>query len=286
MAIAAKNNTIHTISTMTTAHHPAPPPTPLTPTPQATVLPASYTDGFGIASIVCVFLAFNLPGFVLGLIGVSKAKKAGVSPTLSRIGWILNLVGMILAFIALTAFIIYAISHPNDFKPKSSQSSNSLVTTEPLESRERSVTANGIGLSVPNGYVDISDEYTDTKLAQGDPTGSPSVVVYFQQAVDVPAGTSIETYADQSFKSFQTDTRFTNSARTLLPSGTVANPGNLAKIDYKITAAYDLHNYTYYERYIKTTRGYYIISAWTSPSNLGKHEAEMKRILASFRETY
>ncbi|QQS21983.1 hypothetical protein IPM09_00280 [Candidatus Saccharibacteria bacterium] len=271
---------------MTTAHHPISAPEQAAPTLQPTVLPPSYTDGFGIASIVCVFLFFSLPGFVLGLIGASKAKKAGVSPVLSRVGWILNLIGMILGFIVATAFIIYAIAHPDDFKPKSSSGSSSLTNSDSgLSAAERSVSANGITLSVPNSYIDISDEYTDAKLAQSEPSGSPSVIVYFQETVDVPTGTTIEAYADQSFKSFQTDTRFTGSARTLLPSGTVANPDNLTKIDYKITAAYDLHNYTYYERYIKTTRGYYIISAWTSPSNLGKHEAEMKRILASFRES-
>ena len=49
-------------------------------------------DRYGVLSIVIAFIGFQIIGLIIGLVGASKAKKEGRSPTLSRIGWILNLV--------------------------------------------------------------------------------------------------------------------------------------------------------------------------------------------------
>ena len=70
---------------------PASTPQPTMPTPQPGYVPpapASKTDGLGIASIALAFFGFSPIAFILGLIGASKAKKAGHSPILSRVGWI------------------------------------------------------------------------------------------------------------------------------------------------------------------------------------------------------
>lgn len=64
------------------------------------------SDVLGIISIVCAFIGFQLPGFILGLVGVSKAKKEGRSPSLSKIGWILNLVFMILLIPLIALYFV------------------------------------------------------------------------------------------------------------------------------------------------------------------------------------
>ncbi len=64
-------------------------------------------DVLGLVSLGLALFGLSLPGFIVGLVGASQAKKAGNSPVISRIGWIMNLViciivivivGMIIAF--------------------------------------------------------------------------------------------------------------------------------------------------------------------------------------------
>ena len=80
-----------------------PPGQQATPSQQPAAAGQGGTDVMGIISIVMAFIGFSLIGLIIGLVGASKAKKEGRSPTLSRIGWILNLVftvviGLILIF--------------------------------------------------------------------------------------------------------------------------------------------------------------------------------------------
>jgi len=62
-------------------------------------VPASHhkTDVLGILSIVSILFGVLPVGLILGLVGVSHAKKSHSSPVLSRVGWIINLVAMLVA---------------------------------------------------------------------------------------------------------------------------------------------------------------------------------------------
>lgn len=91
---------------------------PSTTTPQAPPAPQQTpdqypvgektTDTLGIISIICAFVGFQLIGFILGLVGASKAKKEGRSPTLSKVGWIINLIMMLLVIpIIVIMFITF-----------------------------------------------------------------------------------------------------------------------------------------------------------------------------------
>jgi heme/copper-type cytochrome/quinol oxidase subunit 2 len=66
---------------------------------------AQKTDVLGIISLVCAFIGLQVIGFILGLVGVKKAKEEGRPTTLSKIGWILNLIFMIIAAIIIIAII-------------------------------------------------------------------------------------------------------------------------------------------------------------------------------------
>lgn len=81
------------------------PPAPAS-APQTNHAPAQKTDVLGILSIVFAFIGLQVIGFILGLVGVKKAKQEGRSTTLSKIGWILNLVFMILATIIIVLFLV------------------------------------------------------------------------------------------------------------------------------------------------------------------------------------
>ena len=94
---------------------------------------------------------------------------------LSRIGWILNLIGMVIGLIVCIGFTVYFITHPESLKSPTTPAS-SLNLDETPTRNERSVSSNGITLSVPNDYIDVSDEYPKASFAQGDPNGSPSIL--------------------------------------------------------------------------------------------------------------
>lgn len=72
----------------------------------------SGADKLGIISVVLTFLGALPISLILGLVGASKAKKAGRSPVVSRIGWILSLVFM-LAAIPIAAWL-YMTSYNNE----------------------------------------------------------------------------------------------------------------------------------------------------------------------------
>lgn len=67
--------------------------------------------GFAIASLVLgivtlVISAWGIPAIVTGIIGVvlgSLAKKAGNTSTMRKVGFILSLIGLILAIVLLVA---------------------------------------------------------------------------------------------------------------------------------------------------------------------------------------
>ena len=93
------------------------------PVPEPTYAPAPAApksgedDILGIISLVCIPFGLTLVGLILGLIGVSKAKKAGRSETLSRVGWIVNLVITVfvtLGLVLLVLAVMFTNSKMND----------------------------------------------------------------------------------------------------------------------------------------------------------------------------
>lgn len=63
------------------------------------------TDVLGIVSLVMIIFV-PLLGAVLGYVGMKKAKKEGYSPTLSRIGFWVNLALLALGFLALAGLFV------------------------------------------------------------------------------------------------------------------------------------------------------------------------------------
>jgi Tfp pilus assembly protein PilE len=71
------------------------------------------TDVLGIISIVMAFISLQIPGLIIGLVGEKQAKKEGRSPRLSRIGWILNLVILVVAVVVIAKFFAVIPAHRN-----------------------------------------------------------------------------------------------------------------------------------------------------------------------------
>lgn len=71
------------------------------------------TDVLGIVSLVMAFTALQIPGLIVGLIGEKNAKNEGRSPRLSRIGWIINLVMLVLFTIVIAIFLFMIPSNRN-----------------------------------------------------------------------------------------------------------------------------------------------------------------------------
>src|SRR5687768_9809705 len=88
---------------------PAAPEAPVSPPPPQPAGPqqppaAQPTDGLGIASII-LFFFFPLVGLILGIIGMSKAKKAGRKNTLSLVGVVLNALGVAFWTLIIAGFV-------------------------------------------------------------------------------------------------------------------------------------------------------------------------------------
>lgn len=67
------------------------------------------TDTLGIISIICAFMAPPPIGFIVGLVGTSKAKRENRPATLSRIGWILNLVIDVIILIIFVFALLFGL---------------------------------------------------------------------------------------------------------------------------------------------------------------------------------
>ncbi len=102
--------------------NPTPTPTPQTPAPQAVpsapvqqapVAPvqSAPTDVMGIISIILFFVGFSPIGLILGLVGMSSAKKNNRPTTLSKIGTIINAIGIALILLFIILIFINNISH-------------------------------------------------------------------------------------------------------------------------------------------------------------------------------
>ena len=80
--------------------------------PPIVAQPPSSTQGLDVLGIVAIassFSGFPLIGFIVGLIGASKAKKENRPVILSRVGWIAGLFLSILIVIGMTIFIALMI---------------------------------------------------------------------------------------------------------------------------------------------------------------------------------
>jgi len=81
---------------------------PVMPTPVITAQESHKKDVLGILSIVSVLFGVLPIGLILGLVGASHAKKSHTSPVVSRVGWILNLVLML---VLIPIFVILVLSN-------------------------------------------------------------------------------------------------------------------------------------------------------------------------------
>jgi YD repeat-containing protein len=139
-------------------------PTPSLQTPQSAV--GNKKDVLGIISIICVFLGMGLVGFILGLVGVSRAKKEHRSAKLSRIGWIVNLVLMLIVIPIAVLLVV------NNFKA-------SEVKARDLE-RAEDLSAIEAGL----------EDYFNSNF--GYPSNLDDVHVSKEQALVAPNGSTIK----------------------------------------------------------------------------------------------
>lgn len=127
------------------------------------------TDVLGIISIICAFVGFTLPGFILGLVGAYYAKKEKRSVVLSRIGWILNLVFTIVFIILLIALVSFPAMRQ---KQRDSVRKNDLYRIAAeldmyySDKGHYPSTLNQLGTSVPL-YDPIGEPYIYTPTPEG-----------------------------------------------------------------------------------------------------------------------
>lgn len=245
--------------------------------PSPSTATTNHTDTLGIISIILAFLSLGIPGFIVGLIGASKAKKTGTSPTLSRIGWIISLVEIILVTIALIiGLLVFVTTETNKKTGLSSSSTKS----------GKIVRGDTFSLQVPTDYEDLSSKggnFAEAEVAYGN--NDVWVIAYFEPREDLAETVNATNYADAAYNGFKTDATFTSQTRTPLAVGTIQNPHDYQVADYTMSASEGVLRHIYYDRYVCTNRGCYMVTIWTSPSSLSEHKQEMIDVLASFEET-
>ena len=71
-------------------------------------------DKYGVASLI-LSVIFSPAGLIIGVIGVKKAIKEKRDPGLSKIGWILSLILLIITLITIPILflLLYGINHSN-----------------------------------------------------------------------------------------------------------------------------------------------------------------------------
>ncbi len=247
-------------------NHVAPPP----PRPQ------SYTDVYGIVSIVLSVFLFTIPGFIVGIIGVKKAKKAHASTMMSHIGWILNVVAFFVSAIFIGA-IWYVIAHAPDDQNWLSDTNDAAV-----EQTQKRVVSEHMALTVPKSFGENYADGIESDIELSDTENSLEVYAYFEPVADFAAGTALTDYANGSVESFKTNPDFTRQSAKKLTAGTVRNPRNYNVQDYYMEGVTENRRFIYTMRYVKTTSGFYTISTYTVPSDYAANKADMYNILGSF----
>lgn len=277
------NDTTPQASAPTPPTQPTAPVQPPAPTPQP---PKDHTDVMGIISIVMIFVFLHLPGFILGLVGASKAKREGYSPVLSRVGWIANLISMILTLLVVTLFIllvIFAKQQADEIKASGTSSIGGDLSA--MTSREdfRTDSGDGFSIAVPDYFTDLEAEYRNdaASYSKGFDFTNEYVMVIKESTVDFSSSMTVQGYADLLNKNYQDGSSLTSAVVTPLTG--VSNPNGLQTVDYKVTGDTDNVKIVYYVRYVKTATSFYQVVAWTSPSTVVTAEPTLIAILESFR---
>jgi hypothetical protein len=240
--------------------------------------PVHYTDGFGIASIIMAAMFWSIPGLILGIIGESKAKSRQASPVLSRIGWIVNLIMLVFGLIIAAAFFAFLVQNSDEIK-------HELESHAAPESMQQTFYAASFTVEAPDNFSITDEDSPAAELSIEDETNIISLLAYSDAVSDIAGGTTLAQYADASYKTFTKTTDISEQKREQLAPGVIANPDNLEVIDYSVEGNDGIAKYVYYDRYIKTANGYYMLTTRTMPSRLDTNLSTMKSILASFKES-
>ncbi len=241
----------------------------------------------GIVSIVLPFVGFSLIGFVLGLIGASKAKREGRSPLLSRIGWIISLVVLVISALFIALLITAAIVNQNSVNDAAKQAaarSNELSLATGVDANSRKVTTNGFSIVVPKTFTDAPAGYAskDASLTQGDDSSAEYVSVIKESRADFSSTMDVQGYADAVNKSYQNSTTITDA--TITPLSDVSDPMTYSTSDYEVDGIVSNIKIVYYIRYIETGSNFYQVVTWTTPSKVSEARPELYKILESFTE--
>lgn len=240
--------------------------------------PLHYTDGFGIASIIMAALFFTIPGLILGIIGESKAKSHNASPILSRIGWIANLIMLIFGLIITIALFGFLVQNADKLKTEFKDQSMT-------QSMLQTFNADTFSLNAPDEFIDSKEDNPNAAISLSNDNKGIYLLAYNNNVSDIADGTTLAEYADEAFKTFEQDASFSGQKREQLAAGIISNPDRLEVLDYKMEANFGINKFVYYDRYIKTANGYYMLTSWTAPGQLEANLSTMKSMLASFKET-
>lgn len=272
-------------TTSTAPQPPIPPHPPVPPTPQSTHTPAQppkdFTDILGIISIIMIFVAFHLPGFIIGLIGARKAKSAGQSPVLSRIGWITNLVLMVLVVIGVALFLLLTFALANH--TATTQGASTLFDASKSTSTEtRTDSGPGFTLSVPANFTDLQEEYRnqDAIYSKGYDITNQYAMVIKEDAADFSDSFTVADYADLVNNEYPSRESLSNAVVTPLLG--VANPHKLAVKDFEVTGDTSGVKVVFYIRYVKAGSSFYQVVTWTNPSKAKEAKSALTNILQSF----
>ncbi len=139
------------------------PAMPAQQTDQPTQTAHHKTDILGILSIVSILFGVLPVGLILGLVGASHAKKSHSSAVLSRVGWILNLILMVVLI------PILAIWFTNNFQKAqtTARDTERIHDTGIIEAKLESFFETNFGY--PNNLNDIG--LTDKQVLKG-PSGT------------------------------------------------------------------------------------------------------------------
>jgi hypothetical protein len=138
-------------------------PTSPATAPQQSATPARPAEDpgklFSILGLVCAFIAFQLPGLILSIIGRKKSKKAGYSTTLGTVGIVLNIIFMVLTLgtLALITLVAYQGIQARDRDNTTITNANSIIKKAEIYASENGTYPTIEQLRSASGQAQLSD---------------------------------------------------------------------------------------------------------------------------------
>lgn len=238
------------------------------------------TNGISVAALIASFF-LPLIGLILGLIGLSQAKKENSSKGVAVAAIIISSLWFVLILVLVTIGVIAGIMSDS----KNDEDNNNGSSSSVIDSNTKSVqgVAANYTLRVDKDFDNLTSELgnADADIVYGNESSEVYAMVIVESDVDFEDGLTVAEYAslaiDSTLPNLGTDAQVTE-----LGVDAPSNPHDYTVRDYKVSGSYGGVKVSYLFRFTKVDNNFYQVISWTLQSRYDQKVSEMKDIVSSF----